>query len=287
MLREHAAAPDPHEQTTRRPADSGATTGLRPRSHSARIGRSAQDCAVAVNTGFTAAVPEGRGERDDRTGDRTRDWGRAPLAARPGGASVRPALVVHRGGRALPHWRGHREVLRADLPDLADDVGMDAHRRTRADRTRPPGRETARLPRHRDRRPGTAGSPGRAGRRTGRRGAVPQRGRPLPAGQAGEDHRQGRGDRVDSLAVRHRPAAAPTHRPPYPRPAVPHRPQGPGRVGWGRSGSAGVGADGEGPGPPEEAGGGRAGWAGQRPSRAVKLGSCSSSWHRARPRATP
>lgn len=58
-------------------------------------------------------------------------------------------------------------------------------------------------------------------RRTGRRGAVPQRGRPLPAGQAGQDHRQGRGDRVDSLAVRHRPAPAPPHRPPCPRPAVP------------------------------------------------------------------
>lgn len=53
-------------------------------------------------------------------------------------------------------------------------------------------------------------------RRTGRRGAVPQRGRPLPAGQAGQDHRQGRGDGVDSLAVRHRPAPAPTHRPPCP-----------------------------------------------------------------------
>lgn len=33
-------------------------------------------------------------------------------------------------------------------------MGMDVHRRTRADRTRPPRREAARLPRRRDRRPG-------------------------------------------------------------------------------------------------------------------------------------
>ena len=32
---------------------------------------------------------------------------------------------------------------------------------------------------------------------------------------------------MDSLAVGHRPAAAPPDRPPYPRPTVPHRPQGP------------------------------------------------------------
>ncbi|GHF33503.1 hypothetical protein [Streptomyces griseoluteus] len=51
----------------------------------------------------------------------------------------------------------------------------------------------------------------------------------LPAGQARQDHRQGWGDGMDSLAVRHRPAAAQVDRPPHPRPAVPHRPQGPGR----------------------------------------------------------
>ncbi|MCY0937982.1 site-specific recombinase [Streptomyces sp. H34-S4] len=50
-------------------------------------------------------------------------------------------------------------------------------------------------------------------RRTGRRGAVPERRRPVPAGQARQDHRQGRGHGVDSLAVRHRPAPAPPHRP--------------------------------------------------------------------------
>ncbi|MEV5493644.1 hypothetical protein AB0L47_37750 [Streptomyces bobili] len=61
----------------------------------------------------------------------------------------------------------------------------------------------------------------------GRRGAVPERRRPVPAGQARQDHRQGRGDRVDPLAVRHRPAPAPTDRPPHPRPDVPHRSQGP------------------------------------------------------------
>lgn len=66
-------------------------------------------------------------------------------------------------------------------------------------------------------------------RRTGRRGAVPERGRPLPAGQARQNHRQGRGDRVDPLAVRHRTTAAPPDRPPHLRSAVPHRPQGPGR----------------------------------------------------------
>lgn len=81
------------------------------------------------------------GRRDDRIGDRSREWGRASVAARSGRTSVHPARVVHRGGRALPHRRGHREVLRADLPDLADDVEMDARRRTGADRTRPPGRE--------------------------------------------------------------------------------------------------------------------------------------------------
>ncbi|MFE9399918.1 site-specific integrase [Streptomyces flavidovirens] len=32
---------------------------------------------------------------------------------------------------------------------------------------------------------------------------------------------------MDSLAVRHRPATPPPHRPPHLRPAVPHRPQGP------------------------------------------------------------
>lgn len=94
------------------------------------------------------------GRHDDRTGDRTRERGRTSVAARSGRTSVRPTRVVHRGGRAVPHRRGHREVLRADLPDLADYVGMDARRRTRADRTRPPRHETARLPRHRDRRPG-------------------------------------------------------------------------------------------------------------------------------------
>ncbi|MFE9858962.1 response regulator [Streptomyces sp. NPDC005780] len=60
------------------------------------------------------------GRRDDRTSDCTRKRGRAWAAARSGGASVRPAGVVHRGGgRAVPHRRGHREVLRADPPDLA------------------------------------------------------------------------------------------------------------------------------------------------------------------------
>lgn len=42
-------------------------------------------------------------------------------------------------------------------PDLARDMGVDARRRTGADRTRPPRREAARLPRRRDRRPGAAG----------------------------------------------------------------------------------------------------------------------------------
>ncbi|MGW1412200.1 hypothetical protein [Streptomyces sp. NPDC002403] len=37
------------------------------------------------------------------------------------------------------------------------------------------------------------------------------------------------GNRVDSLAFRHRPATAPAHRPPHVRPAVSHRPQGTGR----------------------------------------------------------
>ncbi|MGV9343116.1 hypothetical protein [Streptomyces sp. NPDC003688] len=64
-------------------------------------------------------------------------------------------------------------------------------------------------------------------RRAGRRVAVPERRRPVSAGQARQDHREGRGDGVDSLAVRHRPAPAPADRPPYPRPAVPHRPQAP------------------------------------------------------------
>ncbi|MFI8859024.1 site-specific integrase [Streptomyces prasinus] len=35
-------------------------------------------------------------------------------------------------------------------------MGVDARRRTRADRIGPPRREASRLPRHRDRRPGTA-----------------------------------------------------------------------------------------------------------------------------------
>ncbi|MFF5706654.1 IclR family transcriptional regulator C-terminal domain-containing protein [Streptomyces sp. NPDC012794] len=60
------------------------------------------------------------GRRDDRTGDRARERGRASVADRSGRTSVRPARVVHRGGLALPHRRGHREVLRTDLPDLAD-----------------------------------------------------------------------------------------------------------------------------------------------------------------------
>ncbi|MFQ6147769.1 hypothetical protein ACLMNJ_32640 [Streptomyces seoulensis] len=50
-----------------------------------------------------------------------------------------------------------------------------------------------------------------------------------PQGKRGEDHRQGRGNRVDSLAVRHRLAPAPPHHPPHPRPAAPRRPQGAGR----------------------------------------------------------
>jgi len=54
-------------------------------------------------------------------------------------------------------------------------------------------------------------------------GAIPQARSRL----ARQDHRQGRGDRVDSPAVRHRPAPAPTGHPPHPRPAVPHRSQGP------------------------------------------------------------
>ncbi|GAA2931707.1 hypothetical protein GCM10020221_29400 [Streptomyces thioluteus] len=32
------------------------------------------------------------------------------------------ALVLHRGGRAVPHRCGHREVLREHMPDLTDDV---------------------------------------------------------------------------------------------------------------------------------------------------------------------
>lgn len=50
--------------------------------------------------------------------------GGARLGCRtPGWCPCPPAVVVHRGGRAVPHWHGYREVLRPDLPDLADDVG--------------------------------------------------------------------------------------------------------------------------------------------------------------------
>lgn len=45
------------------------------------------------------------------------------------------------------------------------------------------------------------------------RGAVPERGRPVPAGQTREDHREGRGHGVDPLAVWHRPTPASPHRP--------------------------------------------------------------------------
>ncbi|MGW5677006.1 hypothetical protein ACWEV4_18335 [Streptomyces sp. NPDC003860] len=62
-------------------------------------------------------------------------------------------LVEHRGSRAVPHLRVHREVRHADLPGLTDGMGMDTHRRTGADRTRPPGREAAPLPRRRGQRP--------------------------------------------------------------------------------------------------------------------------------------
>lgn len=159
---------------------------------------------TAVNIGFTAAEPlptviiatcggpirpPGRGvriycgstgragRREDRTGGRTRERRRTSVAARSGRTSVRPVVVVHRGGGAVPHRRGHREVLRADLSDLPHDVGMDARRRTAADLTRPPRRETARLPRRRDRRPGAAGgldrAGGGAGGRDGRRHRQP------------------------------------------------------------------------------------------------------------------
>lgn len=60
----------------------------------------------------------------------------------------------------------------------------------------------------------------------------PQRARSSPAAvDAGSTAAapEGRGDRMDSPAARHRPAAAPPDRAPSPRPAVPHRPQGPSR----------------------------------------------------------
>ncbi|MFJ8888928.1 hypothetical protein ACIRJR_36810 [Streptomyces sp. NPDC102402] len=50
-----------------------------------------------------------------------------------------------------------------------------------------------------------------------------------PQDKRGKLTAKGGGYRVDSLAVRHRPTPAPADRPPHPRPAVPHRPQGAGR----------------------------------------------------------
>ncbi|MFI5671051.1 hypothetical protein [Streptomyces sp. NPDC051704] len=59
-----------------------------------------------------------------------------------------------------------------------------------------------------------------------------------------------RGGQANPLAVRHRPAPAPPHRPPHLRPAGPHRPQGPGRrtharcVPWNRPGPSCAGHEG-------------------------------------------
>src|SRR5690348_4591418 len=50
-----------------------------------------------------------------------------------------------------------------------------------------------------------------------------------PQDKCGRITAEGGGDGVDSLTVRHRPAPAPTDRPPHPRPPVPQRPQGPSR----------------------------------------------------------
>lgn len=97
-----------------------------------------------------------------------------------------------------------------------------AERRFRLPRSRS-ARRTSEPRRHRA--PVTSGDISRAGRR-----ALHRRPGRRNTGQAREDPRQGRGDGVDSPAVRHRPAAAPSHRPPHPRPAVPHRSQGPGRT---------------------------------------------------------
>ncbi|MEU4466305.1 hypothetical protein AB0G20_21880 [Streptomyces sp. NPDC024017] len=65
-------------------------------------------------------------------------------------------------------------------------------------------------------------------RRTGRRGAVPHRGRPLTAGQAGEDHGQGRATEWihwQSGTAQLLPDSSPA----VPVARCPHRPQGPGR----------------------------------------------------------
>ncbi|MFI1651998.1 hypothetical protein ACH4XT_34430 [Streptomyces avidinii] len=51
--------------------------------------------------------------------------GRHPQG-RTGDALLPDPADVRRGGRAVSHRRGHREVLRADLPDLAHHLGVDA-----------------------------------------------------------------------------------------------------------------------------------------------------------------
>ncbi|WP_372458217.1 MBL fold metallo-hydrolase [Streptomyces sichuanensis] len=56
---------------------------------------------------------ERAGRRDNRTADRTRELGRTSVAARSGRTSARPAVVVHRGGRAVPHPDGGELTITA------------------------------------------------------------------------------------------------------------------------------------------------------------------------------
>ncbi|EGE39640.1 hypothetical protein SACT1_0234 [Streptomyces sp. ACT-1] len=207
----------------------------------------------------TSPVQASRSPPHGSTGSRSRRGGGCSPAnprrpARPAGARSRPSSpslrsTTRRCRKCWPNWRRGRTKWTptpstANCPSHARRspggsarAGSPATRRSAssgAGTTGPhqvPGREPDRRPVAPGRRPTGEDVLEDALRVRGprRRGAVPECGGPLPAGQAREDHRQGRGDRVDPLAVRHRPAAAPPHRPPYARPAVPHRPQGPGR----------------------------------------------------------
>ncbi|MEV6858886.1 hypothetical protein AB0N79_31380 [Streptomyces microflavus] len=77
-------------------------------------------------------------------------------------AHISPYLTEHinRFGEFSTHKLGIHPAAYGPKADLADDVGMDTRRRTGADRARPPRRDASRLPRRRNRRPGTAGIAG-------------------------------------------------------------------------------------------------------------------------------
>ena len=108
--------------------------------------RRTDPAAGARCTHLLRRAPEGRGGRDDRTSDRTRERGARSGCRAPGWCPCPPRPSSYTA--AVERYLTGAGIAKSspDLPDLADDVGVDARRRTGADRTRPPGREAPVFP---------------------------------------------------------------------------------------------------------------------------------------------